>query len=93
MLNSIFDSFNFRCNFTGEFKTVKYNINNMIETFGINAGKIWTILDEKGKQNIKDLKKTTKFTDKNLYAALGWLGREGKIIIEKSGKDIFISLI
>ena len=48
----------------------------MIEAFGINAGKIWTILDEKGKQNIKDLKRATKFTDKNLYAALGWLSRE-----------------
>lgn len=65
----------------------------MIEAFGINAGKIWTILDEKGNQNIKDLKRATKFTDKNLYAALGWLGREGKIKMEESGKDIFISLV
>ncbi len=76
---------------------INHNINqiknNMIEAFGINAGKIWTILDEKGKQNIKDLKRATKFTDKNLYAALGWLSREGKIKMEELGKDIFISLV
>lgn len=64
----------------------------MIELFGANAGKIWAVLDENGKQNIKDLKKTTKLTDKNLYAALGWLAREGKIVMETVEKDIFISL-
>ncbi len=64
----------------------------MIETFGINAGRIWSLLDESGRQHIKDVKKATKLTDKNLYAALGWLAREGKILIEEEGKDIFVSL-
>ncbi len=64
----------------------------MVEQFGIYAGKVWTILDEQGKQNIKDVKKATKLTDKNLYAALGWLCREGKIKIEEVDKEIFISL-
>ncbi|HBT84971.1 MAG: winged helix-turn-helix domain-containing protein [Fermentimonas sp.] len=64
----------------------------MIEKFGINAGKVWTVLDETGRQEIKVLKKTTKLTDKDLYAALGWLGREEKIKIEIEGKDIFVSL-
>lgn len=66
---------------------------NMIEQFGINAGKIWTILDEKGKQEIKEIKKATKLTDKNLYAALGWLSREGKIKMVEVGKEIFVTLI
>jgi hypothetical protein len=64
----------------------------MIEKFGINAGKVWTVLDKKGKLEIKALKKETKLTDKDLYAALGWLGREEKIAIDTEGKDIFISL-
>lgn len=64
----------------------------MIEKFGINAGKVWSVLDENGKQEIKVLKKATKLTDKDLYAALGWLGREEKIVINLDGKDIFISL-
>lgn len=64
----------------------------MIEQFGINAGKVWAILDENGRQNIKDVKKASKLTDKNLYAALGWLCREGKIKMEEEGKEIFVSL-
>lgn len=64
----------------------------MIEKFGINAGKVWTLLDKNGTQEIKVLKKVAKLTDKDLYAALGWLGREEKIIIEVEGKDVFVSL-
>ncbi|NMB05090.1 MAG: winged helix-turn-helix domain-containing protein, partial [Bacteroidales bacterium] len=51
----------------------------MIEKIGINAGKVWTILDENGRQNVKEVKKAAKLTDKDLYAALGWLAREGKV--------------
>ncbi len=64
----------------------------MIEKFGVNAGKLWTQLDETGRQNIKDLKKAVKLAEKDLYAALGWLAREGKITIEEIEKEIFISL-
>ncbi|HBG40694.1 MAG TPA: hypothetical protein DDZ96_10780 [Porphyromonadaceae bacterium] len=64
----------------------------MIEKIGTNAGKVWTQLDEVGRQNIKDVKKTTKLTDKDLYAAIGWLAREGKIFVEEVEKDVFISL-
>jgi hypothetical protein len=64
----------------------------MIEEFGINAGIVWTLLNETGRQNLKDVKKVTKFTDKKLYSALGWLAREGKINIEEEEKEIFVSL-
>lgn len=64
----------------------------MIEKFGVNAGRLWTQLDEAGRQDIKDVKKALKLTDKDLYAALGWLAREGKITIEEVEKDLFISL-
>lgn len=50
-------------------------------------------MDETGRQNIKDVKKSTRFTDKNLYAALGWLAREGKIRLEEEGKELFVSLL
>lgn len=65
----------------------------MVEKFGINAGRLWTILDEAGRQNVKDLKKSSKLTDKDLYAAIGWLAREGKIDLEEEGKELFVSLI
>ena len=64
----------------------------MIEKISINAGKLWTILDENGRQNVKDVKKAAKLTDKDLYAAIGWLGREGKVVMEEVEKELYISL-
>lgn len=64
----------------------------MIEKIGNNAGKVWTVLDEAGRQNVKEVKKTTKLTDKDLYAAIGWLAREGKISLEEVEKDLYITL-
>ena len=65
----------------------------MIEKMGVNAGKVWTLLDQTGRQNVKDLKKSSKLTDKQLFAALGWLAREEKIALEEQGKDLFVSLV
>lgn len=64
----------------------------MVEKIGIDAGKVWTELDKEGKMNVKDLKKAVKLTDKDLYAAFGWLSREEKLILEKEGKEVFITL-
>lgn len=64
----------------------------MIETIGINAGKVWSILDEKGRLNVKVVKEESKLTYNNLYAAIGWLAREGKVVLETTKKDIFIEL-
>lgn len=41
---------------------------------------------------MKALKKATKLTDKDLYAALGWLAREEKINFDETGADIVVSL-
>jgi hypothetical protein len=64
----------------------------MIEKIGTNAGKVWTQLDEAGRQNVKEVKKSTKLTEKDLYAAIGWLAREGKIALEEEEKELYISL-
>lgn len=64
----------------------------MIEKIGSNAGKVWSLLDETGRQEVKELKKATKLTEKDLYAALGWLAREGKVIFEEVEKALFVSL-
>ncbi len=65
----------------------------MVEKIGMNAGKVWTVLDEFGRLNVKDLKKESKLTEKDLYAALGWLAREGKVNLEPKEKETFVSLI
>lgn len=64
----------------------------MIETIGSNAGLVWNALDAKNGQTLKALKKETKLKEKELYAALGWLAREGKINIE-DGEDIVVTLL
>lgn len=63
------------------------------EKTGAFAGKIWEALNEGGKLTGKELKKAAKLrTDKELYLGLGWLLREGKLVIEEVEKDIEVSL-
>ena len=57
------------------------------------AGQIWEALNEGGKLTGKELKKAAKLrTDKELYLGLGWLLREGKLVIEEVEKDIEVAL-
>lgn len=61
---------------------------------GSNAGLVWQALNGDGAAvEVKDLKKQTKLTDKEIYAAFGWLLREGKISLEEKGKEVYASLI
>ncbi|MDL2224365.1 winged helix-turn-helix domain-containing protein [Bacteroidales bacterium OttesenSCG-928-M06] len=65
----------------------------MKEKIGTDAGIVWNVLDEKGTKTVKELKKITKLTDKEVYAALGWLAREEKLIFDQQDADLYISLI
>ncbi len=64
-----------------------------MEIIGNNAGLIWNALNENKSMNFKDLKKATKLKEKEVYCALGWLGREGKIAIAEEEKDLVITLL
>lgn len=57
------------------------------ETIGTNAGTVWTALNTADVLGIKQLKKITKLKDKEVFAALGWLAREGKIEINPNPDD------
>lgn len=63
------------------------------EKFGISAGLVWNLLNEKGELNVKDVKKETKLTEKDMYAAFGWLAREEKLRFEEKGKELFVALV
>lgn len=65
----------------------------MKEKIGTNAGNIWNYLNTEGKKNLKDVKKNCKLTEKDTYAALGWLAREGKIAFNELKEDIEIVLL
>lgn len=58
------------------------------EVIGTWAGQVWNALNESGKLTVKGLKKATKLKEKELYAALGWLAREGKVSMYEVDADI-----
>lgn len=66
------------------------------DTIGMNAGALWNVLNEADAMGIKQIKKVTKLKDKEVYAAIGWLAREGKIMIDvdpEDSKEFILSLV
>lgn len=66
---------------------------SMIATIGENAGAVWNALSDGNTKTVKELKKATKLTDKDMFAALGWLAREAKVELEVDGAEVFVKLI
>lgn len=50
------------------------------EEIGLISGKIWQYLNKNGETPIPELKLNLKLNYALLYASLGWLAREEKII-------------
>ena len=63
----------------------------MVTKIGENAGRIWGALQE-GALDLKALKKATKLKNEELYLALGWLAREGKLTFEEKEADTIVAL-
>ncbi len=67
-----------------------------VEVIGTNAGLVWQALSEAQTLGVKQLKKATKLKDKEVFAALGWLARENKIVIDTDPadeKEFLVSLV
>ena len=65
------------------------------ETIGMYAGSVWVALNNADALGVKQIKKMTKLKDKEVFAALGWLAREGKIDIlpdPEDEKELIISV-
>ena len=60
--------------------------------FGINAGITWESLNLMGPMTVDDLVKATALLPEEIYGALGWLGRENKISVERQGTERVYSL-
>jgi hypothetical protein len=60
--------------------------------FGFNAGVVWEALNQNGPSNIRNLVKTTSLSREEVYGALGWLGREDKLVMERKGRALAFSL-
>ena len=50
---------------------------------GLNAGKVWRILNEKGELSMFDLCRELGLTFEDVALAIGWLARENKILLRK----------
>lgn len=63
-----------------------------VDVIGSWAGLVWEALNASGMLTVKGLKKATKLKEKELYAAIGWLAREGKVCINDTEADIEVVL-
>ena len=66
-----------------------------IESIGTWAGEVYKALEstETHLLGLKGLKKATKLKKDEIMAALGWLGREGKVVITENDEDLVVSLV
>lgn len=66
-----------------------------IESIGTWAGEVYKALEssETRMLGFKLIKKATKLKKDEIMAALGWLGREGKIVIADNDEEIVVSLV
>lgn len=66
-----------------------------IETIGTWAGEVYKAIENSDTcmLGLKGLKKATKLKKDELMSAIGWLGRESKIVITEDNDDIVIALV
>ena len=66
-----------------------------IESFGTWAGEVYHALESSDTHilGLKQIKKATKLKKDEIMAALGWLGREGKVAVTQNDEDIVVELV
>jgi len=64
----------------------------MITEIGIVAGNIWHYLDQHKKCTLSELVTSLDESRNVVLMSLGWLAREGHVILEQEGQDYRITL-
>lgn len=67
-----------------------------VEQIGTAAGAVWQALSTADALGVKQIKKITKLKKEEIFAALGWLAREGKVNLDTDPadeKEIIVSLV
>lgn len=62
----------------------------LAEKAGLCASAIWNALNGTDGLTVKQLKKLTKVTEKEIYLGLGWLLREDKVVAEAIDEKEFL---
>lgn len=58
------------------------------EKIGQAAGLIWNQLNSNGCMTAEQIKYNTRLTDALLYSAIGWLAREGKLVVNNDSYSL-----
>jgi len=56
---------------------------NLTPKIGINAGRVWKVMDIWGEVNLSTIGQLADMSEKEIYSALGWLAKENKIYINE----------
>ena len=64
----------------------------MITEIGIVAGEIWHFLDQQSQVSLSNLTNGIDKPRDTLLMSLGWLAREGHVVVQASQGDYLISL-
>ncbi|MBM3252213.1 MAG: hypothetical protein FJZ11_05515 [Candidatus Omnitrophica bacterium] len=64
----------------------------MIMEIGIVAGDIWHFLDQHGQVTLFELVSGIDKSRDLILMSLGWLAREGHVLLEREGEEYKISL-
>lgn len=64
----------------------------MITEIGITAGDIWHYLDQHGKSSLEKIVKGIDTSRDRVLMSIGWLAREGHVVVEGSSPDFQIYL-
>lgn len=64
----------------------------MITKIGIVAGEIWHYLDTHGKVMLSKLHTSLERDETLVLMSVGWLAREGHVVLEKDSRDYAVSL-
>ena len=59
---------------------------------GLNAGKVWRILNEKGELSMFELCRELGLTFEEVAVAIGWLARENKISFREKDNMLFVKI-
>lgn len=58
----------------------------LLKQVGETAGRVWSVLQDKGPQSLNSLKKLIKAPADVVLMSIGWLAREDKVVVEQKGR-------
>ena len=64
----------------------------MIDEIGTHAGTVWKFLEQNGESSVTALANATKLTSSQVDRAIGWLAREGKVLLRRENRKQIVCL-